>query len=473
MKQDKKNIVFCLAAVLITILVLYLVYGTIDKKTDVGMSRSKLEQLGEIETPGKKWLNGYWGIFFRFKALGNINWLIFPLLIWFLVTAKKRERWQMALLFVWLVTVVFISLKGYSNPRYQLTLFPITSAMVLLLLWQFLENRKTYTRIFCFSLLAAISLFNIFNYFDRYDRHWELRVSCRDSYFPSQLVDYLNTAEGINDRWKVFVINQPLFYYYTDKKGVDYMSPHAMAIWNELKVPRGHLGKAHRLLRKTHRARYILLKSIRERYSRRTTLNELLNCDCRLVLEDKGRRLYRVRDKTLFRELKLPHYKKLPVWKKKGTTAAKISPPLIRVSRRGIFKLDIAPSKKGKQIVVRNRRAKKGERRINLGYEFKRRSIDMKIPEGKYIHFVVKAGISKRLVGNKNYIMIADYNGADKTWEQEKTYFRTPHTRTYLVSKKIRPGSTRTIMVFRFEPVSRKDRLRIENVEIVVSDEPL
>lgn len=97
----------------------------------------------------------------------------------------------------------------------------------------------------------------------------------------------------------------------------------------------------------------------------------------------------------------------------------------------------------------------------------------MQIPGGKYIHFIVRASISDRLVGNKNYIMIADYNSADKTWEQEKTYFRTPHMRSYLVSKKIRPGSTRAIMVFRFEPISPEDRLKIEDVRIVVSDKPL
>lgn len=472
MKQNRKNIIICLAAVLITGLVLHLVYGIIDK-TDISESRSKLEELGEIETPAKKWLNGYLGIFFRFKALGNINWLIFPLLVWFLVTTKKRERWQMALLFVWLVTVVFISVKGYSNPRYQLTLFPFTSALVLLLLWQFLEGKQKTAKIICLSLAGVMGVFNVIHYIGQYGRHWELRVGRTDSYFPSRIVEYINTAEDINDESKVFVINQPLFYYYTDKKGVDYMSPYAMGIWLELKQQRGNLRKAHRLLRKKHECRYILLKSIQDRYFRRMTINELLNCDCRLVMEDSGRRLYRVRDETLYREITLPGYKSIPVWTPKGTTIKEISPPLFRISRRGIFKFDVEVSKRRNRIVVRSSRAKDGERRINFGYEFKRRSLHRKIPEGKYIHFIVRAGISNRLLGNKNYIMIADYKKSDKTWEQEKTYFRTPHMRSYLVSKKIRPGSTRAIMVFRFEPLSREDRVTIEDVKIVVSDGPL
>jgi hypothetical protein len=191
-------------------------------------------------------------------------------------------------------------------------------------------------------------------------------------------------------------------------------------------------------------------------------------------MEDHGRRLYRVRDKSLYRELNLPDYKKIHVWKQNGTTTEEISPPLIRISRRGIFKFDAKGSKGRKKIIVRSSKAKNGERRINFGYEFKRRSIELKIPEESYIHFIAKVAISSRLVeSNKNYIMISDYNGTNKTWEQEKTYFRTPLTRTYVVSKKVRPGSTRLLMVFRFEPLSPEDWIRIEDVKIAVSEKPL
>jgi hypothetical protein len=141
--KNKKNIIICLAAVLISILVLHLVYQIIDQRVREEIE-TKEEYIGDIETTGKQWLNGHLGFFFRFKYLGNINWLIIPLLIWFFVSKarKKLERWQMALGFVWLFTVLLIAVKGYANPRYQLTLFPITSVMVLFLLWKFLEDKK-------------------------------------------------------------------------------------------------------------------------------------------------------------------------------------------------------------------------------------------------------------------------------------------------------------------------------------------
>ncbi len=95
--------------------------------------------------------------------LGNINWLVIPLLIWFLVSkrTKKPERWQIALIFVWLMSALFIGFKGYDNFRYQPTLFPFSSAMVLFLLWQFLADKSKTVKILGFSFIALVCLFNV------------------------------------------------------------------------------------------------------------------------------------------------------------------------------------------------------------------------------------------------------------------------------------------------------------------------
>ena len=74
---------------------------------------------------------------------------------------------------------------------------------------------------------------------------------------------------------------------------------------------------------------------------------------------------------------------------------------------------------------------------------------------------------------NKNYIMVSDYIAADKKWETEKTYFESPFVRTYIVSKRVRSGSSRLILAFRFEPPSPDDRLQIEDVRIFVSEKEL
>ena len=97
----------------------------------------------------------------------------------------------------------------------------------------------------------------------------------------------------------------------------------------------------------------------------------------------------------------------------------------------------------------------------------------MKIPENKYVSMIVKVSASPRLVNNKNYIMISDYNRTDDTRETVKTFLESPHSRTYIVSKKVRPGTTRLILVFRFEPPSTREILTVEDVRVVVSDNSL
>ena len=404
-----------------------------------------------------------------------------PLLAWFLVSAGKRgglPRWQGALLLVWLLTTLLIAVKGYYNTRYQLTLFPLTTAMVLYLLWQLLEGKKQYLKILCFSFLGLMCLYNIYHYADRYTFFWDLRVSLKTPHFPYKLVDYLNANKNINDKSKVLTLDQPLFYYHTDKKGYDYINPYAADILVEFKKKAGSRQKIYRILKRWYDVDYILLSANHKRLYRFTMLEEFLHCECHLVVKDKNRLLYRLRDKLLEEQIKSPLYKQIKVWNDKETTVEKISPPLLRFYKSGMFKFAVSKGSKGKIITIRNSGVKKGKtRRIHLGYEFNRRGLDMSLDQlaGRYVNVIVRAAISPNLLGaanrGKNFISVSDYQ--NKTWSSQKAYFMSHHWRTYLVSKKIRPGITRLLLMFRFIPQSPKDRLRIKNVKIVISETPL
>jgi hypothetical protein len=487
--KNKKNIFFCLAAMLIAVLVLHLVYPVIDKRVHEEID-SREEYVGDIETRVKEWLNGHLGLFFRFKFLGNINWLIIPLLAWFLVTTIRRKqnrwpRWQQALVFVWFFLVLFIAVKGYANPRYQLTLFPFTSAMVLFLLWKFLEDKQKYLKITCFSFVALLCAFNIYHYFDNYKSTWNLRVALSDPHFPYKLMDYLDTGKDINDESRVFVINQPIFYYHTRKKGLDYLSPYAVFVWIEFRKKVASREKAFWLLKRVHKVDYILLKAMHQRFYRSIMLEEFLHCECKLVKEDNGWLLYKIKDRRLEEELQSPAHKQIKVWVgdelKPGKAIKKvkeISPWLFRLSRRGIYKFNVREGKgrnKGEyHMVVHLSRHKKDKKpRLQFGYEFNRRGLDEKIPEGKYVNFVVRTSISPNLLNVHNCIIVTDYRESDNTWEQEKTVFTSHGWRTYKVSKKVRPGTTRLVLIFRFTPQSKKDRLRIKDAKIIISDKPL
>lgn len=477
--KNKRYIIIGLTAVIISALVFQSVYTIIDQRHPKE-AQTEREYLGNIETPVKKWLNGHFGVFFKFNQLGNINWLLIPLLIWFLVSrrTKKPERWQMALIFIWLLMVVFIGIKGYDNVRYQLTLFPFTSAMVLFLLWQLLEDKNKSVKILCFSFVALVCLFNIYHYIDTYKFYWDLRVSVKNPHFPYQLVDFLKSTQDINNESKVLTINQPLFYYHIPKKGVDYVSSNAIGVWVEFKKRAGSVGdrdKLYRLLRKKLKVNYILLSAFHKRFHRSTMLGEFLHCECKPVIGEKSWLLYRLRSSPLEEELKSSAFREIKVWDEDQSDVQAISPPLLQFFRNGIFKFEVGKGKKKNTIIVRNTRAKKGaKRRIHFGFEFNRKGLHVNACEyeGKYVHFVVRTAISPHLLNRDNYISIADYN-KDGTHESRKTYFTSHHWRTSIVSKKVKPGNFRLILMFRFCPQSPQDQLKIKNIKIVVSQEPL
>jgi hypothetical protein len=201
------------------------------------------------------------------------------------------------------------------------------------------------------------------------------------------------------------------------------------------------------------------------------------------MVEDQGWLLYRLRDKPLEKTLKSPAYKQVKVWNDHEPKAAaasmlsfpKVSPFLLRFSRQGIYKFEVGENREKKTIIVRNTKSKKNvKKRIHFGYEFNRKGLNIKSHEyeGKYVTFIVRAAISPSLLNRDNYIAIVDYN-KDKTREAEKTYFTSHHWRTYMVSQRVRPGSSRLLLMFRFCPQTRQDRFRIKDVKVIVSEEPL
>ena len=460
--KNKKPLIFFLIALIISVLVLCLVYRVIDKRAQTSLSRSP-QYMAEIESPGKKWLNGYFGVFFRFKYLGNINWLAVPLLAWFLLTGKKRkrERWQMALAFAWLLTFLFIALKGYYNSRYQLTLFPFTAAVILLLMWELLKDKKTYLKILCFSALGLMCLYNIGHYFHRYAFFWELRVSRTNVHFPHELLNYLDSRKDIaHPRSRVFVFNQPIYYYYTDKSGIDYESPYRYDIFLGLKQKKGNRRELHRTIRKKWHVKFILIDWASESKYKDSNLAEFLNCECNLLLDDNGYRLYEVRDMFLNRAVRKRGYQKIESWN------------LFSLSVQGIRgKFDINKNKaKGMVTVANIEAAKSGRRLIQLGFRANAKKNKITVPPGRYIHFLVTAKVSKSLINKDNYIFIQDFK---KKWERQKFYFSSPYWRDYLISRRIREGSSDVMLGLRLAPQSPEDKIIIKNVRVYVSDKPL
>jgi hypothetical protein len=462
--ENKKGLLVCLLIILFSLAVLHLVYSITEKKSPAALSRPSA-YMAEIDTPGKKCLNGYLGVLFRFKSLGNINWLAVPLAAWFLLTSKKRERWQLALTFVWLVTFLFISLKGYYNSRYQLTLFPFTAAVVLILFGELLKGKKKHWKILCFSLLTLVCLYNIYHYAGTYTYFWNLRVSRETPHFPQRMISYLKENKDIGrSHARIFVFNQPIFYYYTNKRGIDYESPLYYEIVLGLRQKEGSRRKLYQTLRK-RKVKYILIGwSTLNQYKERM-LSEFLNCESQLLLEDKGCYLYKIRETFLNRELGRGEFQKIGSWNLSS---------LETQGSRGEFKIH-HPGKSGQDPVTIANIApgKNGERIIQLGFIGDEKSNKINLPggySGRYLHLLVQAKIPRHLVNRENYLFIQDLKG---TWQRQKCYFRSPYWQTYLVSRRIREGSTGIMPGIRFAPQSSQDKLMINDFQVYISDNPL
>jgi hypothetical protein len=232
MNNKLKNIYIPIFLFFLVIGILYILQVRVDENiNDINLIYRR------IETPAKLWLNGYLGHFFNFKYLGNINWLVFPLLIFaYFRLGFFRKRWEKAFLMAYFLSLLLVGVKGYFNSRYQLTLLPITISVVLLLFWNYLHYYKIERYKYLFFLLVFSSLFLNYGISYLYFRSSENKEKIVKEKKPfveriyllfnkpknekiSPIIDFI---ESIPSDENILVNNLPLLYYYTNKKGIYY-----------------------------------------------------------------------------------------------------------------------------------------------------------------------------------------------------------------------------------------------------------
>ena len=172
----------------------------------------------EMETNKELWSNGYLGIFFRFDKFGCLNWLAIPLVFYFLITVKKRERWEIALCLALCISCIFICFKGFMWHRYQLTIFPLLITAVFLFGWQVVRamNRKV---VFGIILICICMLFgNYYSLKDTYASYW--RGSIGDGKpgerFPYKMIQYVN--KNVDGDSVIVEAGPPLLLYHVSEK---------------------------------------------------------------------------------------------------------------------------------------------------------------------------------------------------------------------------------------------------------------
>lgn len=201
------------------------------------------------------------------------------------------------------------------------------------------------------------------------------------------------------------------------------------------------------------------------------TNNVLRNYYCHLPAGDP---VFSIGQLKMTREEKaIPLPVEFNVWNPKADPPQHTSPAKKTFFKKGEFAFEFSSGETGNILEVKNLEAdKKGERQTGFGFEANRKGLEMDIPEGKYVSLVVNAAISPHLLNKGNYIMISDLSTAGG-WESEKQFFLSPGWQTYILRKKVRPGTNRLILGFRFTPQSAEDRLRIRQAGIFISEKIL
>ncbi|MFN4234439.1 MAG: hypothetical protein ACK4IK_06495 [Bacteroidia bacterium] len=200
-----------------------------------------------IETPIKFWMNGYLGHFFNFKYLGSINWLLIPLALFaFLKLKYFNQEWKKSLAVAYILALILISVKGYFNARYQLTLLPITLSALLYFLWLYLEHQDLHTfKKFVLILIVGLVFSNdVFGLLFLRESSQSILQQDRQG-LVERLVNYIDSLPAkiaylekksktpaypvidfirkeIPDDKHFLVNNLPMLYYYTNKKGIYY-----------------------------------------------------------------------------------------------------------------------------------------------------------------------------------------------------------------------------------------------------------
>jgi hypothetical protein len=244
------------------------------------------------------WLNNYLALFFDFKNFGNLNWLVFPLLVYFLITIKKRKKWEKAIVLVLFLSIIAVgSVTGRSNLRHILTLHPFTLATILLFGWELIKKGKQYIQISVLIICGIFVIFNFHNFRDSYKRFWKYKVSFEDYYFPQKLFKYINNIEDLSAQ-SIFLVcsHNGLFYYHGNKRGIDFRDPKLSIFYTQKDME-----TALDVLKNQLKIKYILLHQNFKSDWFRILQNVIVN-NCDLVYQEKFLHLYKLREKDLEKE---------------------------------------------------------------------------------------------------------------------------------------------------------------------------
>lgn len=191
-----------------------------------------------IESPAKKIIKGYFGLFFKFDFFGQLAWLGIPCSIFLLVKFWNAPKTKF-FAFSFTLAFILVALKGYFNSRYALTLFPLLYCIILIGIYE-LFKKQTYVFTLAFYFFAVIWLISIFfsphksttkesninieKYytnpfliFDKVVASVKKKKFVKHKFIPEKTIAYINSM-NLQEGESILCNNLPFVYYYTNKK---------------------------------------------------------------------------------------------------------------------------------------------------------------------------------------------------------------------------------------------------------------
>lgn len=290
-----------------------------------------------IETPVKFWLNGYLGHFFNFKYLGVLNWLIIPFGIYAVFKLHFLDTtWKKALTLSYILMLILISVKGYFNPRYQLTIMPITLPVTILFIWLYLKenNLVKYKFHIFFALFVLIKVNNFLGLFFMKEKvgikvvknkggvvynlkrplETLLMLEKKERSTPYPVLDFIRSLPKNEN---IFVNNFPMLYYYTDKKGTYYWcgdDTYYSDKGRSFLMAKRKFNQVSKFIIDTLKCKYLLSSEYYNEHD--TTWNRFVNNYCKPVFMDNGEFIV-FKIETKRGEYKLDDFKEAYIQKKK------------------------------------------------------------------------------------------------------------------------------------------------------------
>lgn len=422
-----------------------------------------------IGTNKDLWLNGYLGIFFRFKYFGSLNWLFIPLSIYFLANITKKERWEIALWTVVTVSCVFLCIKGYANYRYQFTLFPMILSLILLFGWGVVKKSVIIKRI-VFIFCATITFMTFYALRNDHIGHLQAFIFNKKFTYPNKMINYINNNVDLGDDGVIFESNQPILYYYTNKKGLSYRDKKLGALYSM------HREKGFRFLKNKLNVKYILTDTRMEFLSQGSAVGNFLQnittIDSDLVIEDNGYKIYKLKESPYnlsldaFKARKAIFETNFSDWHGKDTYSfdelVNADVPIRIQGYRGDVRFQRISIDDGNALRVKLHHAWPNVKsEIQFGFVDEDK---LCIEEGDLVSVIARLRLNKTKKKSAQ-LFIQDKT---KKWVREKVNLKGGSWQDCLITKRIRRGVTAFNIGIYWEPGSKDEWLDVKSIRIYV-----